>query len=93
MHTHSPSQLLAAPLAATRAPGLEPVYLGTVAVEELGIKLSHLVFVPAWKVGGTSPLIAAMRGINDPLVPPGETAVPFLQALERLQARRSSPGK
>lgn len=60
---------------------------------QLGIKLSHLEFIPAWKVGVTSPLITAMRGIADPVVPPGVTDVPFLKALERFQARNSAPAK
>ena len=57
---------------------------------ELGIKLSHLDFIPAWQVEGTSPLIAAMRGITDPMLPPDVTNVPFLQALERLKAKELS---
>ncbi|WP_156440999.1 hypothetical protein [Burkholderia sp. ABCPW 14] len=56
---------------------------------EIGIKLSHLKFIPAWQVDGTSPLITAMRGITDPVLPPGVTDAPFLQALERLRARES----
>lgn len=56
---------------------------------QLGIKLSHLEFIAAWQVGATSPLITAMRGITDPIIPPGITEVPFLQALERLGARKS----
>lgn len=54
---------------------------------ELGIKLSHLEFIPAWQVEGTSPLITAMCGITDPILPPGVTNAPFLQALERLNAK------
>jgi hypothetical protein len=54
---------------------------------EIGIKLSHLKFIPAWQVDGNSPLITAMRGITDPVLPPGVTDAPFLQALERLGAR------
>lgn len=56
---------------------------------ELGIKLSHLEFIPTWQVSGTSPLITAMRGITDPVLPPGVTEAPFLKALERLRARES----
>lgn len=56
---------------------------------ELSIKLSHLKFIPAWQVDETSPLITAMRGITDPVLPSGVTEVPFLQALERLRARKS----
>lgn len=54
---------------------------------ELGIKLSHLEFIPAWQVEENSPLIAAMRGVTDPMLPPGVTNAPFLQALERLKAK------
>lgn len=60
---------------------------------DLGIKLSHLEFIPAWKIGDTSPLITTMRGITDPIVPPGMTDVPFLKALERFQARSSASAK
>jgi hypothetical protein len=55
---------------------------------QLGIKLSHLEFIPAWQVGGTSPLITAMRGVTDPVIPLGVTELPFLQARERLWAGR-----
>ncbi len=55
---------------------------------QLGIKLSHLNFIPAWQVGATSPLIAAMRGITDPFIPHGVTEVPLLQAHERLATGR-----
>lgn len=54
---------------------------------ELGIKLAHLEFIPAWQVEETSPLIAAMRGITEPMLPPGVTNAPYLQALERLKAK------
>ena len=57
---------------------------------DLGIKLSNLEFIPAWRVDETSPLIAAMGGITDPVLPPGVTEAPFLQALERLKTRRTS---
>lgn len=56
---------------------------------QLGIKLSHLEFISAWQVRATSPLITAMRGITDPIIPQGITEVPFLQALERLAASKS----
>ncbi len=56
---------------------------------QLGITLSHLKFFPAWQVGATSPLITAMRDITDPIIPHGITEVPFLQAFERLAARKS----
>lgn len=60
---------------------------------ELGIKLSHLEFIPAWKVDGTSLLVTAMRGITDPIVTPGMTEVPFLKALERFRASDSGSPK
>jgi hypothetical protein len=60
---------------------------------QLGIKLSHLEFIPAWKVGLTSPLIAATHGIIDPVVPPGMADVPFFKVLERFQARNSAPAE
>lgn len=55
---------------------------------ELGIKLSHLRFVPAWQVGPTSPLATAVRGITDPVMPTGVADVPFLQLLERSKTWR-----
>lgn len=54
---------------------------------ELSIKLFHLKFIPAWEVDAASPLVTAMRGITVPVLPPGVTEAPFLQALERLRAR------
>jgi hypothetical protein len=56
---------------------------------QLGIKLSQLQFIDAWKVGITSPLITAMRGITDPIIPHGITEVPLLQALEHFATRKS----
>lgn len=56
---------------------------------QLGIKLSHLEFIAAWQVGMTSPLITAMQGITDPIIPHGITEVPLLQALEHFAARKS----
>lgn len=46
---------------------------------ELGIRISSLVFVPAWQVSPSSPLIGAMRGIFDPVLPAGMTEAPFMQ--------------
>jgi hypothetical protein len=57
---------------------------------QLSIKLSHLEFIPAWQVGETSPLVTAMRGITDPIIPHGVTEVPFLQALESLAAKNGN---
>ncbi|NIK00676.1 hypothetical protein [Xanthomonas cannabis] len=50
---------------------------------DLGIKISSLQFVPAWKVDPSSPLITAMRGITDPVLPAGMTEAPFMQRLQR----------
>ncbi|WP_131394565.1 hypothetical protein [Comamonas thiooxydans] len=57
---------------------------------DLAIKLSHLDFIPAWKVGANSPLISAMRGITDPVIPQGITEVPYLQALEHLMKKANA---
>lgn len=53
----------------------------------LGIQLSQLEFVQAWRVGGNSPLLTAMRGITDPVLPAGVEKAPFIEALERFKAR------
>jgi hypothetical protein len=53
----------------------------------LGIQLSQLEFVQAWQVGGNSPLLTAMRGITDPVLPAGVEKAPFVDALERFKAR------
>jgi hypothetical protein len=67
-----------------------PVSPGIIEMREenlqLGIKLSHLEFIPAWQIEANSPRIMAMRGITDPVVPQGVTEVPFLNALERFGA-------
>ncbi|HCE3929230.1 TPA: hypothetical protein ACP31N_002369 [Pseudomonas aeruginosa] len=54
---------------------------------ELGIQLSDLRFIPAWQVEETSPLLGAMHGITDPVLPPNVTEAPFLRALERIRAK------
>lgn len=56
---------------------------------QLGINLSHLEFIPAWQVAATSPLITAMGGITDPILPLGVTNAPFLEAIERLKVKRN----
>lgn len=52
---------------------------------KLGIELAHLTVVPAWQVGGNSPLIGAMGGIADPVIPDGVTDPPFAEILRRRQ--------
>jgi hypothetical protein len=54
---------------------------------ELGIKLTQLKFIPAWQVAENSPIVVAMLGISDPVLPPGMTAPPYLQALKRFEER------
>lgn len=58
----------------------------------LSIKLSNLEFIPAWQVGLNSPLIGAMQGVTDPVVPPGVTEVPFLTALKNLRTGHERKG-
>ncbi len=49
---------------------------------DLGIRVSSLQFLPAWKVDPSSPLITAMRGITDPVLPSGMTEAPFMKHLQ-----------
>lgn len=49
----------------------------------LGIELSRVTVVPAWKIDANSPLVTAMHGIEDPLIPPDVTDPPFAKALRR----------
>jgi hypothetical protein len=51
---------------------------------KLGIELTRLTVVPAWQVDANSPLITAMRGIDDPLIPADVTDPPFAEVLRRL---------
>lgn len=51
---------------------------------KLGIELTRLSVVPAWQVDASSPLIAAMRGIEDPFIPATVTDPPFAEVLRRL---------
>jgi hypothetical protein len=60
---------------------------------KLGIELTRLTVVPAWRVDANSPLITAMRGIEDPFIPADVTAPPFAEVLRRLdemKQRRAS---
>ncbi|MNR62835.1 hypothetical protein D3C85_1849630 [compost metagenome] len=51
---------------------------------KLGIELAQLTVVPAWQIGGSSPLIAAMGGIEAPVIPDDVTDPPFAEVLRRL---------
>lgn len=51
---------------------------------KLGIELTRLTVVPAWQVDANSPLIVAMRGIEDPLIPADVTDPPFAEVLRGL---------
>jgi hypothetical protein len=60
---------------------------GMLIVEEdlkLGIEMTRLTVVPAWKVDASSPLITAMRGIEKPFIPADVTDPPFAEVLRRL---------
>jgi hypothetical protein len=51
---------------------------------KLGIELTNLTVVPAWQVDASSPLITAMRGIEDPLIPAHIADPPFAEVQRRL---------
>ena len=60
---------------------------------KLGIVLTRLTVQPAWQVDASSPLIAAMGGIEDPFIPADVTDPPFAAVLRRLddmKQRRAS---
>jgi len=60
---------------------------------KLGIELTRLTVVPAWQVDGSSPLMGAMRGIEEPFIPADVTDPPFAEVLRRLnemKQRRAS---
>lgn len=60
---------------------------------KLGIELTRLMVVPAWQVDGSSPLMGAMGGIEDPVIPADVTDPPFAEVLRRLdemKRRRAS---
>ena len=52
-------------------------------VRKLGIDLAVLTDVPAWQVVTSSPLIAALRDIEDPFIPAAVTDPPFAEVLRR----------
>jgi len=59
----------------------------------LGIELANLSVVPAWQIDGSSPLIGAMGGIEDPVIPGDVSNPPFAELLRRrqeLNQRRSN---
>jgi len=43
----------------------------------------RLRIVPAWQIGPNDPASAALKGINDPLIPPDVTDPPVLKTLKR----------
>lgn len=51
---------------------------------KLGIELKQLTVVPAWQVDANSPLVTAMHGIEDPLIPADVTDPPFAEVLKHL---------
>jgi hypothetical protein len=60
---------------------------------KLGIELVRLTVVPAWQVDVSSPLIGAMRGIEDPFIPADVTDPPFAgirRRLDEMRQRRTS---
>lgn len=54
----------------------------------LGIELSLLTVVPAWQVEASSPLVGAMGGIEDPLIPDEVSDPPFAETLRQLKGMR-----
>lgn len=52
---------------------------------ELSLQLAELTVVPAWKIDADSPLIGAMDGIDDPVIPPDEVEIPFSGLRQRLR--------
>jgi len=59
---------------------------------KLGIELTHLTVVPAWQVDASSPIIAAMRGIEEPFIPADVTDPPFAKIQGRLDEMRQRRG-
>lgn len=55
---------------------------------KLGIELTGLTVVPAWRVSADSPLIAAMHGIENPLIPADVTDPPFAELQRHLNEMR-----
>jgi len=51
----------------------------------LGIELAGLTVLPAWQIEGSSPLIGAMSGIEDPVIPRDVANPPFAGLLRRRQ--------
>jgi hypothetical protein len=50
---------------------------------DLGIELRQLTVIPAWQVGPDSPLVAAMGGIDNPIIPPEIVDPPFARMMQR----------
>lgn len=54
----------------------------------LGIELTHLTVIPAWKVDVGSPLIAVMQGIETPVIPDDVAEPPFASVRQRINEMR-----
>lgn len=55
---------------------------------KLGIELTGLAVVPAWQVSADSPLIGAMGGIENPIIPADVKDPPFAEVQRRLKEMR-----
>jgi hypothetical protein len=59
----------------------------------LGIGLANISVTAAWQVGADSPLIGAMRGIKNSVIPSGEANPPLYvlkQSLDEIKRKRES---
>jgi hypothetical protein len=50
---------------------------------DIFIEKRRLRIVPAWQIGPNDPASAALKGINDPLIPPGVSDPPVLKVLKQ----------
>ena len=51
--------------------------------DNIFLEKRRLRIVPAWQIGPNDPAIVALKGINDPLIPPDISDPPVLKALKR----------
>lgn len=69
------------------APGSwEPTQPMPTYERELSLEKRNLRIVPAWEIGPNDPASAALRGIDDPVIPPGVSDPPILNVLKRFHA-------
>jgi len=65
----------------------DPVQPGMMRLDDvdadLGIELRQLTVIPAWQVGPDSPLVGAMGGIENPVIPADAVDPPFARMLKR----------